>query len=183
MHIATGGATVAEDASHVGLEAKLAQLEELLAEAKTVPLSASIMLNRAEVDGLVGEIRAAVPEEVKQARWVVKERGDVLAQARADAEAIVQAAYDERDQLVQQTEVGRAARAEADRLLAEAKEEARLLRLEADDYVDAQLAKFEVLLHKTLSTVERGRENLRGRLGADALAQAVGDEDEPDHEA
>lgn len=51
----------AGDQSHVGLEAKLAQLEEMLAEAKPVPLSSSIMLNRAEVDGLVGEIRAAVP--------------------------------------------------------------------------------------------------------------------------
>ena len=64
------------DQSHVGLEAKLAQLEELLAEAKPVPLSSSIMLNRAEIDGLVGEIRDAVPEEVKQARWVTKERAE-----------------------------------------------------------------------------------------------------------
>lgn len=169
---------MADDASHVGLEAKLAQLEELLAEAKPVPLSSSIMLNRAEVDGLVGEIRAAVPEEVKQARWVVKERADVLAQARAEAEAVVQAAQDERAHLVSETEVHRRAQADVDHLLSEAREEARLLRLEADDYVDAQLAKFEVLLQKTLATVERGRDNLRGRLGADALAEAVGDDED-----
>ena len=136
---------MAEDAAHVGLEAKLAQLEELLAEAKPVPLSASVMLNRAEVDGLVGEIRAAVPEEVKQARWVVKERADVLAQARAEAETVVRAAQDERAHLVSETEVSRQARAEADRLLA-----------------------------------ERGRDNLRGRLGAEALADAVEDDDELD---
>lgn len=169
---------MADDASHVGLEAKLAQLEELLAEAKPVPLSSSIMLNRAEIDGLVGEIRAVVPDEVKQARWVVKERADVLAQARAEAEAVVQAAQDERAHLVSETEVARRAQADVDELLGAAREEARILRLEADDYVDAQLAKFEVLLHKTLATVERGRENLRGRLGADALAHAVGDDED-----
>lgn len=167
------------DLSHVGLEAKLAQLEELLAEAKPVPLSSSIMLNRAEVDGLVGEIRTAVPEEVKQARWVTKERADVLAKARAEADAMIEQARKERENLVAGTEVVAAARTEAERIRSEAREDARRLRLEADDYVDAQLAKFEVLLQKTLATVERGRENLRGRLGADALAEAVGDEDEP----
>lgn len=168
----------AGDQSHVGLEAKLAQLEELLAEAKPVPLSSSIMLNRAEVDGLVGEIRAAVPEEVKQARWVTKERADVLAKARAEADAMIEQARQERENLVASTEVVAAARNEADRIRSEAREDARRLRLEADDYVDAQLAKFEILLQKTLATVERGRENLRGRLGADALAEAVGDEDD-----
>lgn len=161
------------DQSHVGLEAKLAQLEELLAEAKPVPLSSSIMLNRAEVDGLVGEIRTAVPEEVKQARWVTKERDDVLAKARAEAASILEQAQQEREHLLQSTEIVNAARTEADRIRDEAREDARRLRLEADDYVDAQLAKFEILLQKTLATVERGRENLRGRLGADALAEAV----------
>lgn len=162
------------DQSHVGLEAKLAQLEEMLAEAKPVPLSSSIMLNRAEVDGLVGEIRTAVPEEVKQARWVTKERADVLANARAEADTILDNARKERENLLSSTEIVAAARTEADRIRAEAREDARRLRLEADDYVDAQLAKFEILLQKTLATVERGRENLRGRLGADALADAVG---------
>lgn len=166
------------DQSHVGLEAKLAQLEEMLAEAKPVPLSSSIMLNRAEIDGLVGEIRTAVPEEVKQARWVTKERSDVLAKARAEADTIIEQARRERENLVASTEVVAAARHEADRIRNEAREDARRLRLEADDYVDAQLAKFEILLQKTLATVERGRENLRGRLGADALAEAVGDDDD-----
>jgi cell division septum initiation protein DivIVA len=165
---------MADQASHVGLEAKLAQLEELIAEAKLLPMSASIRVNRAEIDGLVGEIRAAVPEEVKQARWVVKERADVLAKARAEAESTMEEARRERDSLVSGTEVVAMARTEADRIRSDAREDARRLRLEADDYVDAQLAKFEILLQKTLSTVERGRENLRGRLGADALSAAVG---------
>ncbi len=165
---------MADKASHVGLEAKLAQLEELIAEAKLLPMSASIRVNRAEIDGLVGEIRAAVPEEVKQARWVVKERADVLAKAKAEADSVLEEARRERDGLVASTEIVAMAGTEADRIRAEAREDARRLRLEADDYVDAQLAKFEILLHKTISTVERGRENLRGRLGADALAEAVG---------
>lgn len=172
------------DESHAlaGLEDKLAELEQLIAEAPGLPLSASIRVNRADVDALVGEIRGTVPDEIKQARWVVKERDDVLARARAEADTILADARSERSHLVENTEVVGAARQEADRIIAEAKEDARQLRLEADDYVDAQLAKFEILLQKTLATVERGRENLRGRLGADALAEAVADDDD-EHEA
>jgi F0F1-type ATP synthase membrane subunit b/b' len=167
-----------DEQPHAGLEDKLVELEELVAEAPSLPLSASIRLNRADVDALVGEIRAAVPDEVKQARWVVKERDDVIARARAEADRLLSDAQQERGELVGGTEVVRAAQTEAERIVAEAKEDARRLRLEADDYVDAQLAKFEILLQKTLATVERGRENLRGRLGADALAEAVGDGDD-----
>lgn len=163
--------------SQAGLEARLDKLEQLIAEAKPLPMSASIRVNRADVDALVGEIRASVPDEVKQARWVVKERDDVLARARAEADALMVMAQQERGNLVEDTEIVEAARGEAQRIVADAKEDARRLRLEADDYVDAQLAKFEILLQKTLATVERGRENLRGRLGADALAEAVGDDE------
>jgi cell division septum initiation protein DivIVA len=169
--------TDAHDA-RLGLEAKLSQLEQLIAEAKAVPLSASIMLNRAEIDGLVSEIRGAVPEEMKQARWVVKERDDLLAQAEAEAGRIVTDAQAEREKLIARTEVVQAANREADRIIEEAREHARQIRLEAEDYVDAKLANFEVVLQKTLGAVERGREKLRGRLDADQLAAEWDDEDE-----
>ncbi|MFP5310739.1 MAG: hypothetical protein ACLGIR_14305 [Actinomycetes bacterium] len=164
--------------ARLGLEAKLSQLEQLIAEAKAVPLSASIMLNRAEVDGLVSEIRGAVPDEMKQARWVVKERDDLLAQAEAEAGRIVTDAQAERERLIARTEVVQAANREADRIIEEAREHARQIRLEAEDYVDAKLANFEVVLQKTLGAVERGREKLRGRLDADQLAAEWDDEDE-----
>lgn len=160
------------------LEAKLHQLEQLVAEAKAVPLSASVMLNRAEIDGLVGEIRDALPEEVRQARWIVKERDDMLARADADADQLLADARAERERLIARTEVVQAANREADRIVEEAREQARQIRLEAEDYVDAKLANFEVVLQKTLSAVERGREKLRGRLDADQLA-AEFDVDEP----
>jgi cell division septum initiation protein DivIVA len=155
------------------LEAKLHQLKRMVAEAKTVPLSASIMLNRAEVEGLLSDIRSSVPEELKQARFVVKARDELLDDARTDAERIVADARAERARLVAGTEVVQAADREADRIIEESREHARQIRLEAEDYVDAKLANFEVVLHKTLGAVERGREKLRGRLDTDALAAEV----------
>lgn len=167
-----------ERQSRLDLEAKLHQLERMVSEAKAVPLSASIMLNRAEVDGLIGELRAALPEEVKQARWIVKERDELLQRAEQESDQLLADAREERERLISRTEVAQAANREADRIVEDAREQARQIRLEAEDYVDAKLANFEVVLHKTLSAVERGREKLRGRLDADELAAEFADEDE-----
>jgi cell division septum initiation protein DivIVA len=162
----------------VDVEAKLHQLERLVGEAKTMPLSASIMVNRAEIEGLVADIRDALPDELTQARWVVKERDEILARAESDGARLVDDAVAERDRLVTQQEVMRAAERESARVLDEAREHARQIRLEAEDYVDAKLANFEVVLNKTLTAVEKGRQKLRGRLDTDQLAEdELGDVD------
>jgi F0F1-type ATP synthase membrane subunit b/b' len=160
----------AVDGVQLDIEAKLHQLDRMLADAKPVPLSASVMMNRAELEGLLGELRAAMPEELRQARWVMKERDEILDKARRESHRVLEDAGEERARLIAKTEVVHAAGREADRIVEEAQEQARQIRLEAEDYVDAKLANFEVVLHKTLSAVERGREKLRGHLDTDELA-------------
>lgn len=155
------------------VEAKLAQLERLVAEAKAVPLSASVMVNRAELDEVVSELRAALPDELTQARWVLEERDEILVRAQQDAEQLLEEARAERDRLVSREEVIRTAGDRSDRLMEDAREHARRIRLEAEDYVDAKLANFEVVLNKTLVAVERGRAKLRGELNTDALAEEL----------
>jgi cell division septum initiation protein DivIVA len=159
------------------VEAKLHQLERLVGDAKTVPLSASVMLNRAEIDGIVADLREALPDELTQARWVVKERDEILERAQVDADEILADARAERERLISEQEVAKGAAAAADRIVGDAREHARRIRLEAEDYVDAKLANFEVVLHKTLSAVERGRQKLRGGLDTDALDTEALDHD------
>jgi cell division septum initiation protein DivIVA len=160
----------------IDVSARLDHLERLVAEAKAVPLSASVMVNRAEVAGLVAAIREALPEEVTQARWVVRERDEILERSQAEAQRLIEDAEAERDRLVSDREVARTAQREAQQLLDEAQEQARQMRLEAEDYVDAKLANFEVVLHKTLGAVEKGRAKLRGRLDTDQLAEDLDEE-------
>jgi cell division septum initiation protein DivIVA len=155
----------------VDVEAKLHRLEQLVAEAKAMPLSASVMVNRAEIESLVADVRDALPDELTQARWVVKERDEILERAEGDAARILEDTRAERERLLTEQEVMRAAEREATRVLDEAREHARQIRLEAEDYVDAKLANFEVVLNKTLTAVEKGRQKLRGRLDTDQLAE------------
>ena len=152
------------------VETAIGQLEQLLSEARPVPLSASVMVNKAEVDEAVAALRAALPEEIRQARWVLKERDELLAQAARESEQMLTDAREEQRRIVSETEIVRAAQVEAERILVQAREEADGLRLDAEDYIDGKLASFEIVLQKTMRAVEKGRETLRGRLTSQGLS-------------
>jgi len=151
------------------ISARLQQIEELVRAAQRVPLSSSALVNREEILEILEAARAELPEEIKQARWVVKDREELLAKARRDAESIVAKAEAERAWMVSEQEVVRSAGEESERILGEAREQARQIRLEAEDYVDAKLAQYDIALEKvgaeldkSLKQVRRGRDKLRG---------------------
>ncbi len=127
-----------------------------------MPMSASCVVNRAELLALLEEVRAALPGSLAQAQELIGGREQMVEQARQEAERIIEKAHAERGSLISDTEVARRSQAEADRILAEARQEAEEIRAEADDYVDSKLANFEVVLTKTLGSVGRGREKLLG---------------------
>lgn len=177
------------------LAARIHELEQLVAQARGVPLSSSVMINRDEVLELIKGMQEALPEEIKQARWVVKDREELLAKARREAEEIVERGREEQARLVGEQEVVRESRREGERIVEEAREQARQMRMEAEDYVDAKLASFEITLNqarehlerigeqvgRTIEQVERGRQRLRGATMAGQLAtEEAGDREAPE---
>ncbi len=141
---------------------KVDEIVAAVENARSMPMSASCVVNRAELVGLLQELRAALPTELAQAQSVMADHESMVAGAQAEADLIIQGAHAERGSLISDTEVVRRAQAEADRILAEARAEVDAKLAEADDYVDSKLANFEVVLTKTLGAVGRGRTKLRG---------------------
>ena len=143
------------------LETLLLQLREMIDTARTMPMSASVLVNREETLELIDEALGSMPEELRQARWLLKERDEYLAQARLDAEDIVEEARVQAERMVERTEVAREARRVAQQVVAQAEADSRRLRHEAEDYIDQKLAAFEVVLERTMATVVKGREQLQ----------------------
>ncbi len=154
------------------LISKLDEITDLVESAKSMPLSASCVVNRAELLAALDEVRDLLPRQLADATDIVADRDELVEQARREAERVVEAAHAERARLLAQSELAQQADLEAERIVAEAREEAARMRQEVDDYVDAKLANFEVVLNKTLSAVERGRDKLRGRRELEELAGA-----------
>jgi cell division septum initiation protein DivIVA len=141
---------------------RIDELQVILEDAKAVPLSGSAMINRDEVLELLAQLKESVPEDVRQARWLVRDRDEVLSRARKEADRIITEAAEQRDRLLSRNQIVHSAQLEAERLVSEATERCTKMRLEAEDYIDQKLASFETLLNKTLKVVERGRQQLRG---------------------
>jgi len=162
----------------VDVHAKLDELTALIDNARAMPMSASCVVNRAEVLAHLDEIRALLPTEIGEAQKIIGDKGAVVAEGRAEADRIIEEAQAERARLLARTEVMRDATREAERTLKAARTDSERMRVEIDDYVDGKLANFEVVLHKTLQAVEKGRAKISGRHELDALAEAQA-EDEP----
>lgn len=144
----------------------LDQLETMVRKAKSVPLSASVVIPKQEALSLLTALRESLPKEADLAQQIVADRDRVVAEARTEADHILEQCRSERARMLSRAEVVRAAEAEAARVVSEAEAAATKLRIEADDYVDSKLASFEILLSKVSRSVHRGREQLRRRLEA-----------------
>lgn len=139
----------------------LRRAADLVAAARPVPLSASAMISKEEVLELLDEAIARLPDELREARWLRKQREEYLAKMRADGDEIIEAARARAEQMVQRTEVVKAAEHRARRIVEAAEAEARRLRLECEDFCDQKLASFEIVLERTLKLVASGREKLQ----------------------
>lgn len=139
-------------------------LEKMIEEARGVPLSASAVIPREDALKIIKDIKTAMPQEHQQAQEILDQRERLLTEAHEKATYIIEQAREERSRLLSRAEVVQAAEREAKRVVDEAQAEHDKLSHQADDYVDAKLANFEILLSKVLRSIGRGREQLRKRL-------------------
>ncbi|MCY7365317.1 MAG: hypothetical protein LH469_08445 [Frankiaceae bacterium] len=149
----------------------LDRLVQLVEDARTLPMSSSAVVHRGEVLEVLAQVRALLPSALAAADSLLDDREQVLEQGRAEVERLREEALAERARLVEQTCAHRQAPAEALRVLGAARAEAEVMRAEVEDYVDAKLANFEVVLGKTLAAVERGRARLSGQTEHDDLRE------------
>lgn len=160
------------------VEGVLVAIEDAVSNARAMPMSASVLVNRAELLSLVEQVRQALPGQLRDADEIVASadaqrataRADAeraLAAARSDGERIVADARAQADRLVDAEHVVVEAKERAGQVLHSARTEAEELRREADDYCDRCLADLEIDLGKVLAQVQTGRARLAGRLITD----------------
>jgi hypothetical protein len=139
---------------------------DIIATAPSIPLSSTPRIDRDEIIELLEDALVRLPEEIRQARWMLKERQEFLEKTKREADEILGAARQQAERMVQRTEVVRAAEARARHVIDAADEESRRLKNETEDFLDQRLGSFEILLGRLAKTVATGRERLS--IGAQA---------------
>jgi len=149
------------------------RLDDLVHNAKAVPLSDQVRIDREEIFGLLDQMRATIPEEVKQARWIVKERQEMLGEAKREADRLLAAARDQAGREASHTEIVMIAERQAQDIVDEARRTAWETKLEMDDRADGILATLDTNLDRFLSAVRRGRRGLHER-SLDTVGSGIG---------
>jgi hypothetical protein len=163
----------------------LRRVMDIIGNCRTLPLSSSVKLdNKDEVLELLEEASTRLPDELKAARWMLKERQEYLDKTQREADDILEAARIRAERMVQRTEIVREAQHSARRVVEDARDEARRLRLEAEDYCDQKLAAFEIVLERTMKTVQAGRDKLSATplpavTGPNSIIAGVEEADDP----
>jgi hypothetical protein len=144
--------------------------------ARPMPLSASSMINKEEVLAPLQEAIQRLPDELRAARWLLKEREEFLTKVRREGDEILAQASARAERMVQRTEVVKAAEQRARQIVDASESEARRMRHEVEDFCDQKLGSFEIVLEKTLQVVSTGR----GRLQANPLDDLEAAPTQPD---
>ena len=138
------------------------ELQDLVADAKAVPLTGGkVMVDAEKIYDILEEIQDTLPAEVRQAKNIVSDRSQIIAEAKKEAEDIIRAAEDRKKSMIEQSEIMRAAKAEANELLTEVKSKAAEMRKAANDYVENIMKKTDDAITAQLTELRKTRQNLR----------------------
>ncbi len=165
------GAEQSLESRQLAVEQMLSHAVRLVERSRPMPFSTSVMINGEEVVVLLRRALAALPEELRAARWILKERDDIRDRAQREGDEIITAARARAEQMVQRSEVVKVAEMQARRTVSDAEQRSLRMKLETEDWCDQRLAAFEASLHKTMNVVSAGRQKLQDtKLARPAVA-------------
>lgn len=132
------------------------ELESRLTEGLRIPFTSRVAVDEEACFDIINEMRSRIPEEVRQAQKITRERERILAQAHEEAERIIAIARDRSQEVLDEQEIVKAAGARAETIIERAQLEANRIKTEADDYVITVLSQLEAQLSSLLTTVRNG---------------------------
>lgn len=145
-----------------GIDELVGMLYDMVSDAWTLPLSGEkCLLERDKALDLIDEIRENLPKDLEQARLIVENRNDILAQAKREAESIKRAAEDRARQMVAEDEILVTARQKANELVTVAETKSRDVRRVANEYVDDVLRRVEEVMQNALEETRASRQQFK----------------------
>lgn len=142
------------------------RLESLVGGGTRVPLTSRSLVDEQEFIDILDQIRATIPEEIRQAKRLSQEKERVIQQAQAEADKIINTAREQAGQLLEDSELVRAAQEQANAYVHEAIARAEEVRRGADQYALAALDELEQQLTRLLATIRKGKAALERSVQA-----------------
>jgi len=136
-------------------------LEDVIRKSVNVPVVGKSLIDKEEVLEIINEMRAKLPEDIKQAKWLKEERQRILLEAEKESNNIIKEAENKISSLIDEHEITKKAYEQAKEIIENAKQNAREIRLGTREYADSILNKVEEILTDTLKVIKMNREELK----------------------
>jgi vacuolar-type H+-ATPase subunit H len=138
----------------------LNNLKNLIEKGKPVPFSNMVMVDEKKLISLIEEIEKNFPIEFEKAKNVLKEKEEIITEARERAKKIIEGAEDDKNRLIYESEIVVEAKEKADEIIKEAQKEAKKIKEEGEEFVRELLSKIDNYLIRARGIIEEGINNL-----------------------
>jgi len=132
------------------------RLEEIVKGSKSVPFTRIRLVDERRVWPLLDQMRISIPDEVRRAERIIREKDRTMAQAHEEAERIIALARSEAAQLTAEHTIAKSAEERAAAARKQAEREVQTIRAGADDYAFDVLCRLEQELKRALTVIENG---------------------------
>lgn len=148
----------------------LNEMEEIIEESTRVPLLGKVLIDDDLIMEYVDRVRSALPDEIRQAKQIQKDRDRILSEAQNEAKNVMENTKMEIAKIAGDSEISKQAHKHAEEIYVKAKKTAQEIRSGANEYADDILSKLENNLQKALTVVQKGRDELKPKAKVEAAA-------------
>ncbi len=146
------------------------RLEELVAEARRMPIGQGVVIDRRRLLEMVDQMRSSVPWEVKEAREATAHREALLEEARREGEGLIARAEMEAQAKLDEMELVQAAQREAETVTRKAEDRAQSILDDAQIQVQSRLRQAEQAATNQMDEADRYALEMLKRLDAQLMA-------------
>lgn len=144
------------------VETMINDLYEMMEASAKLPLSKDkAVVSVTGVKEILDEIKANLPQEIRQARSIVADRNRIISQANQEAESIIHAAEERAKKMVAKSELVRQAQRRSNEILSDAKTKSTEMRKAAGDYIDEIMKQADDEMSRTLAELKKARQNIK----------------------
>lgn len=144
------------------IEDLIDEMYDVLDKAWKWPLSSGkAVVDSEEIRAILDDIRDVFPQEISQAKAIVSDHGQIIAEAKREAESLIKSAEEHAKTLVSQQEVVRQAQAKAREILLQAQAKDKEIRKASNEYVDDLMRRTDESLSESLTELRKTRQNIK----------------------
>lgn len=153
--------------------ALLDELEEIIDRGTKIPMTGKVLIDDSVAFDILDRIRATLPDELQNAKWVLVERQKIMDEAQAEAERLLERGKSYIEKMAEESEVVKQAQTYAEDIARQAQTYAKEVKLGAIQYTDEMLLQVEQSVAETLQAVRRNREELRSLAKKDQRGKNI----------